>query len=35
LKYEEIGRVTGRSTEAVNQLIQRALRHVRECADDF
>jgi RNA polymerase sigma-70 factor, ECF subfamily len=35
LKYEEISRVTGRSTEAVNQLIQRALRHVRECADDF
>ncbi len=34
LKYEEISRVTGRSTEAVNQLIQRALRHVRECADD-
>ena len=34
LKYEEIGRVTGRSTEAVNQLIQRALRHLRECADD-
>lgn len=34
LKYEEISRVTGRSTEAVNQLIQRALRHVRECTDD-
>ena len=34
LKYEEISRVTGRSTEAVNQLIQRALRHVRECVDD-
>ena len=34
LKYEEIGRVTGRSTEAVNQLIQRALRHMRECADE-
>ena len=35
LKYEEIGRVTGRSTEAVNQLIQRALYRLRECADDF
>jgi RNA polymerase sigma-70 factor (ECF subfamily) len=34
LKYEEIGRVTGRSTEAVNQLIQRALRNFRECADE-
>jgi len=34
LKYEEISRVTGRSTEAVNQLIQRALRHVRKCADE-
>ena len=34
LKYEEISRVTGRSTEAVNQLIQRALRHVQEFADD-
>ena len=34
LKYEEIGRVTGRSTEAVNQLIQRAVHRLRECADD-
>jgi RNA polymerase sigma-70 factor (ECF subfamily) len=34
LKYEEIGRVTGRSTDAVNQLIQRALRNFRECADE-
>lgn len=34
LKYEEISRVTGRSTEAVNQLIQRALHHLRQCADD-
>ena len=34
LKYEEISRVTGRSTEAVNQLIQRALRHLRDCADE-
>jgi RNA polymerase sigma factor (sigma-70 family) len=34
LKYEAIGRVTGRSTEAVNQLIQRALRNFRECADE-
>lgn len=33
LKYEEISRVTGRSTEAVNQLIQRALRHIRESAE--
>lgn len=34
LKYEEISRVTGRSTEAVNQLIQRALHRLRECADN-
>ena len=34
LKYEEISQVTGRSTAAVNQLIQRALRHVRQCADE-
>lgn len=33
-KYEEISRVTGRSAEAVNQLIQRALRHLRDCADE-
>lgn len=35
LKYSEISRVTGRSTDAVNQLIQRALRHLRDCADGF
>lgn len=35
LKYEEIARVTGRSTDAVNQLIQRGLRRLREYADDF
>lgn len=29
LRYEEIGRVMGRSTEAVNQLIQRAMHHLR------
>ena len=34
MKYDEIGRVMGRSTEAVNQLVQRAMRHLRECADD-
>lgn len=34
LKYEEIGRVMGRSTEAVNQLIQRAMHHLRECVDE-
>lgn len=34
LRYEEIGRVMGRSTEAVNQLIQRAMRHLRECTDE-
>lgn len=34
LKYEEISRVTGRSTQAVNQLIQRALHRLQECADN-
>jgi RNA polymerase sigma-70 factor (ECF subfamily) len=34
LGYEEIGRVMGRSTEAVNQLIQRAMHHLRECIDE-
>lgn len=34
LRYEQIGKVTGRSTEAVNQLIQRAMRHLRECMDE-
>ena len=34
LRYEEIAKLTGRSTEAVNQLIQRALHRLRECADD-
>jgi RNA polymerase sigma-70 factor (ECF subfamily) len=34
MKYDEIGRVMGRSTEAVNQLVQRAMRHLRECADE-
>ncbi len=34
LKYEEIARVMGRSTQAVNQLIQRAFRHLRECIDE-
>lgn len=34
LKYEEIGRVMGRSTEAVNQLIQRAMHHLRECINE-
>ena len=34
LRYEEIGRVMGRSTEAVNQLIQRAMHHLRECIDE-
>src|SRR3989304_3676596 len=34
LRYEEIGRVMGRSTEAVNQLIQRAMHHLRECINE-
>jgi RNA polymerase sigma-70 factor (ECF subfamily) len=34
LSYEQIGRVMGRSTEAVNQLIQRALRQLRKCMDE-
>src|SRR3989338_5805032 len=34
LRYEEIARVMGRSTEAVNQLIQRAMHHLRECIDE-
>ena len=34
MKYDEIGRVMGHSTEAVNQLVQRAMRHLRECADE-
>ena len=34
LRYEQIGTVMGRSTEAVNQLVQRAMRHLRECADE-
>ena len=34
LRYEEIGRVMDRSTEAVNQLIQRAMHHLRECLDE-
>ena len=32
LKYEQIGSVMGKSTEAVNQLIQRALRQLRKYA---
>ncbi len=34
LRYEEIGTVMGKSTEAVNQLIQRALRQLRKYADE-
>ena len=34
LKYEQIATVMGKSTEAVNQLIQRALRQLRKYADD-
>jgi RNA polymerase sigma-70 factor (ECF subfamily) len=34
LGYEQIGRIMGRSTEAVNQLIQRALRQLRKCLDE-
>ncbi len=34
LKYEQIGRVMGRSTQAVNQLIQRALHLLRKCTDE-
>jgi RNA polymerase sigma factor (sigma-70 family) len=34
LKYEQIGTVMGKSTEAVNQLIQRALRQLRKYADE-
>ncbi len=34
LRYEEVARVMGRSTEAVNQLIQRAMRHLGECLDE-
>ncbi|MBI4522705.1 MAG: sigma-70 family RNA polymerase sigma factor [Deltaproteobacteria bacterium] len=34
LRYEEIAKVTGRSTDAVNQLIQRAMRRLRECVDE-
>jgi len=34
LRYEEIAKVMGRSTEAVNQLIQRAMGHLRECMDE-
>jgi len=34
LGYEQIGTVMGRSTEAVNQLIQRALRQLRKYADE-
>ena len=34
LKYEQIGTVMGKSTEAVNQLIQRALRQLRRYADE-
>lgn len=34
LRYEQIGTVMGRSTEAVNQLIQRALRQLRKYADE-
>lgn len=34
LRYEEIGRVMGRSTEAVNQLIQRAMHHLRQSIDE-
>jgi RNA polymerase sigma-70 factor (ECF subfamily) len=33
LRYEEIGKVTGRSIEAVNQLIQRAMRQLRDLID--
>ena len=33
LQYEQIGIVMGKSTEAVNQLIQRALRQLRKHAD--
>jgi RNA polymerase sigma-70 factor (ECF subfamily) len=34
LGYEQIGTVMGRSTAAVNQLIQRALRQLRKCMDE-
>ncbi len=34
LKYEQIGTVMEKSTEAVNQLIQRALRQLRKYADE-
>lgn len=34
LRYEEIGRVMGRSTEAVNQLIQRAMHPLRQSIDE-
>ena len=34
LRYEQIGTVMGKSTEAVNQLIQRALRQLRKYADE-
>ena len=34
LRYEQIGTVLGKSTEAVNQLIQRALRQLRKYADE-
>ena len=33
LRYDEIAAVMGRSTDAVNQLVQRAMRHLRESMD--
>lgn len=33
LRYNEIAAIMGRSTDAVNQLVQRALRHLRESMD--
>ena len=32
-RYHEIAAAMGRSTEAVNQLAQRAMRHLREALD--
>lgn len=34
LKYEEIAKIMGRSADAVNQLIQRALFHLRKMTDE-
>jgi len=33
LRYTEIAAIMGRSTDAVNQLVQRAMRHLRESMD--